>query len=252
MYLIVKNNKKQANIYFSSSNFFSGVTYDKYADAVDYFNLRMYADSVANENARLYSLIDESKYTVSSWRDTGRTEKYQQRYTYIPAKVINSSINRYNNYLTLDKGATHGIKPGMGVISNLGIVGIVKSSSDHFSQVMSILHKQSSISASIRRNNFHGSLVWKERNPRHITLERIPKHADIIVGDTIETSGYSTKFPKGLLIGVVDTFWTAPGSNYYTVDVLLKKDLSNIKYVYVVDDLMRAEQNSLEEEVADE
>ncbi len=253
MYLVVQYNANQRKIYLSSSNLVSGYLYTKYDGLAQYVRLSSVADSLAEENAMLRSELKNAKFRETVLRDTSDREKLLQQFTYIAASIKNNSINRLNNTLTLNRGSTHGIKPRMGVISPKGgVVGIILDTSPRFSTVLSILHKESRISARIKRNGFHGSILWKGNNPRHVQLDAIPKHANLVVGDSIYTSSYSAIFPEEILIGKIDTFWKEPGSNFYTIDVMLVNDLSRAKYVYVIDNLMKEEQLILEEGVKDE
>jgi rod shape-determining protein MreC len=158
-----------------------------------------------------------------------------ESYNLIPAQIINNSINQRNNHFTLDKGREHGIRTGMGVITRQGIAGIVDEVGDQYCTAISILHSAVQISAAIKRNGFFGSLVWKDMDPGHMILEAIPRQADILVGDTVITSGYSYKFPKGIFIGTVERFWTEGGSNYYTIEVKLHEDLARMDRVYAVE-----------------
>jgi rod shape-determining protein MreC len=117
---------------------------------------------------------------------------------------------------------------------------------------MSLLHHDTRISAVVKNNDYFGSLVWKGGSPRYMDLEAIPKHAEVHKGDSVVTSGYSSMFPEGLLIGTVASAKLENGSNFYNIRVKLSCDLNKIKHVYVVDNLMREEQETLEASVADE
>ena len=207
---------------------------------------------MAKENARLYEKLDNAKYVNIFWRDSVKLEDFRQKYTYITASVINNSVNRHNNYFTLNKGSNHAIKPRMGVFGSSGVIGIIKNVSPNFSQGLSILHKQSRISAAVRRNNYYGSLVWEGSNPKIINLNDIPKHADLVRGDTIQTSGYSSIFPRGLMIGKIDTFWLEDGSNFYDIEVELTNDMARVYKAYIIENLMEEEQLNLEKEEADD
>ena len=226
-----------------------GTIYE-YGDGISkYWNLSDYADSLARANANLYADLDYSKFSHAIWRDSIKDEDIQQHYTYIEAKIINNSTNRHNNSLTLNRGRKHELTPGMGVIGNKGIIGIVKNVSENFSRVMSILHRESKISVAIKRNNYFGSLIWEGSNPKFINLDAVPKHADLMIGDTIQTSSYSSIFPEGIMVGKIDTFWLEPGSNFYKINVELINDLNNVKFGYVVNNLLKGEKEALEEEV---
>jgi rod shape-determining protein MreC len=117
---------------------------------------------------------------------------------------------------------------------------------------MSILHRQTRISARIKGKGFFGSFMWKGSDVRTFNLEDIPKHAPVVKGDTIETSGYSAIFPEGIMLGVVNKVRLESGSNYYNIEVQSSHDMSNISYVYVVNNLFRTEQEKLEQAVLKE
>ncbi|MFQ5446433.1 MAG: rod shape-determining protein MreC, partial [Saprospiraceae bacterium] len=92
----------------------------------------------------------------------------------------------------------------------------------------------------------------KSNDVRTFNLEDIPKHAPVVKGDTIETSGYSAIFPEGIMLGVVDKVWMEPGSNYYNIEVRSSLDMSNLSYVYVINNLFRTEQEQIEQAVLKE
>lgn len=253
-YLVVQYNQKQEKIFFSSFYRIVGTIDEAYDDLVAYINLQEVADDLAEENARLRGQLADAKYRNYIEQDSAsvRLDSIEQHYQYIAAKVISNSVNRNNNIFRINRGTKHGIRKHMGVISENGIVGVVRSTTPHYSQVMSLLHRQSRVSAAIKRNNYFGSLMWKETNPQVLTLEDIQEHAKVQKGDTIQTSGYSMMFPAGLMIGEVDTFWIKPGSDYYEIKVKLSNNLSNIQYVYVVKDLLKSELEELEKEFDNE
>ncbi len=251
MYLAVQNNKRQKEIYINSANTYVGWFSEQRDDVTKYFQLNTIADSLAAENARLYSKVGNTAYNGLIKRDSilvkDSLDHVIQQYSFISASVINNSVAQYNNYLTLNRGSAQGVQVGMGVISANGVVGVVRSVSPHFALVMSALHQQTKISASIKRNNFFGSLVWKQgTDPEHLILEAIPKHADLLQGDTIVTSGYSNIFPKGIRVGRLEDFSVEGGSNFYRGNVRLFEDFSHIRYVYVVNNLFSKEQENLE------
>lgn len=253
-FLIITFNKKQSQIWTHSGNRAIGTLYDYAAGTRNYFELTTINDSLARENAELYALLKNAQYDKQVERDTAYIEldTTEQQFTYVAAKVINNSINRSNNSITLNRGRAHGIRPHMGVLSQNGLVGIVRNVTEHYCRVASLLHSQTRISASIKRNNFFGSLVWQERNPRYMNLVDVPKHAELRMGDTILTSGFSVMFPKGFMIGTIEDFQLESGSNYYDIRVKLTQDLSNIDYVYVVENLLADELNTLEKEGSNE
>ena len=235
--MIVRYNEDQKAIFTYSSNKLSGRLYEMADDVVQYGDLRSVADSLAAENAQLkqhvFNLERSLQYYLPA--DKPMDSCILEPFQLIPAQVINNSIHQRNNHFTIDKGSQQGIRKGMGVISPHGIAGIVFETGEKYSTAVSILHSAVQISASIARNQYFGSLVWKELDPGYMILEAIPRQADILIGDTIITSGYSYVYPKGIFIGTVERFWTEGGSNYYTIEVKLHEDIARIDRVYVVD-----------------
>ena len=237
LFLIVNYNKEQRSIFINSSSIFSGKLYSMADKAYEYNNLRGVADSLARENAKLKADIFNLQRTFDYLPDDQQPldSCLLQPYRIIPARVVSNSINQRNNHFTIDRGSQDGIRQGMGVISPHGIAGIIEHVGEKYSTAISVLHSAARVSAAIRRNGFFGSLVWKEIDPAHMILEAIPRQADIQIGDTIVTSGYSFIYPKGIFIGTVQRFWTEGGSNYYTIEVRLQEDIARLDRVYVVD-----------------
>jgi rod shape-determining protein MreC len=257
MYLAVQYNKKQQATYINSANIFSGAIYQRFDKLMKYNELSNTNDSLSAENAILYARLGNAQFSEFLVRDSvvvkDSLSKVKQRYTYIGAAVINNSVSAMNNFMTLNRGSKHGVVAGMGVITRRGVVGIVKNVSTNFSQVMSILHQQSKISASLKKSDYFGSMVWRKVNdPQRVTIEALPKHADIAVSDTIQTSGFSYIFPEGVPIGTVENFRIEPGRNNYSADVRLFEDISKLRYVYIVNHLFRTEQENLEKEAKSE
>jgi len=234
--LVVKYNKNQKGIFEHSSSIFSGKLYQMADDVYQYNHLQTFADSLASENAQLKQQVFNLERSVQRLipADKPLDSCILEAYQLIPAQIINNSINQRNNHFTIDRGKKDGIVNGMGVISEQGIVGIIEETGSEYAMAVSILHSAVQISASIQRNGYFGSLVWKETDPAHMILEAIPGQADIRIGDTITTSGYSFIFPKGIFIGKVEQFWTEGGSNYYTIKVRLHEDIARMNRVYVV------------------
>lgn len=254
MYLVVNNNQTQRAIYLNSLSAASDAITKRVDNFSQFINLSAVADSLARKNAELMAEFESAKFKTSVLEDTVQWPETDQLFTFIESRIISNSINKNNNSLSIDRGENQGVSQGMGVIGadQTGVVGIVKSTSNNFSRVMSILHRQSIISASIKRNGHYGSIVWKGNDPTTVTMIDVPKHADVDKGDVVQTSGFSTIFPEGIVIGTVDTLWTPPGSNFYEIKVSLVNDLNKIKYVYVVNNLMKADIENIQEQGDDE
>jgi rod shape-determining protein MreC len=170
-------------------------------------------------------------------------------YRVIPAHVINSSTIYERNYLTLNIGAKSGIRPGMGVFSSQGAVGIIKYVSEHFATAVSLLHADLSISAKIYPSNATGTLQWLGKNPSQAKLLYIPLHLAIAVGDSVVTSGYGTAFYEGIPLGVITHAAVSPSSFFYEITIKLSTDFSSLSYVYIIDYIRSKEQDSLEKSI---
>ena len=213
-WLIIRNNDHQRSIFLNSSNIISAKANDWYDRAVEYSQLQEFADSLARENARLKSELYNNRAYQELQKNVQVDSLLNQRFETISAQVINNSVTSRNNEITIDRGRDDGILPGMGVIGERGIVGIVRHASGSFSSVLSVLHSSAKVSASISRTNYFGSLEWKGFDPTTLSLEAVPKHADVRVGDTVQTSGFSHIFPAGVMIGIVDTFAIQGGKQF--------------------------------------
>jgi len=243
-FIIVNYNQSQRSIFINSSKLYNNKLANNSGKLYRYLSLDEVNDSLATYNATLLELYINRKEDQPDFQDTAMLQ-----YQLTPANVVNSTYQLRNNHLTLDKGRNEGIQPDMGVISQKGLVGIVRNVSDNFAHVISILNAQTRISATIKPYAYPGTIVWQVTDPSTVTLEAIPKHADIAEGDTVITSGYSTIFPKGIAIGVVKEFAINRGSSNYDIAVQLFNDVPNEKIVYVVKNILGEEQQTLESEV---
>jgi len=251
IYFIVNFNDPQRLIYLSSINAVSG-TYHNVSNSVeDYFNLDKVADDLAKENAELRDQLEQYKRNVIIEHDTLRQDSLRQAYHYVSASVIKNSINLPNNMITINKGARDSIKNHMGVITDKGVVGIVRKTGKKYSLVMSVLNRETIINAKIKNNGYFGPMVWEGEDSKTVRLKDIPVHAKVEIGDTIQTTGYSSIFPTDINIGVIDTTWKE-GSNSHTIFVRLFEDLANLQYVYVVNYLEKSEIEKLENDLLDE
>jgi len=247
--LIARNNEFHRASMLNSSNRLTGNIYQLNSEVTEYLKLKTVNTRLAEENAALRALLAESQYDKSRMTVKVTDSVAAQQYTYIPAKVVNSSTNRRNNYITINKGLLQGVEPEMAVITSDGIVGIVKDVSKNYASVISILHKNSSISVKLAGTGYIGSLVWDGGSPKRVQLTDIPNHVELYEGMEVVTSGYSAMFPSGIKVGKIISFEIGPGENFYDIEVETSNDLSSVAIVYVVNNLMRLEQVELEQHV---
>lgn len=232
--------------YLNSSNRFVGNVYGSFQLIVQYFELATVNKELAEENALLkselqlvHSVIEVDSLNVSA-------TLADSSFRYIPARVINNSVHRTQNYLTINKGRKHGIKPDQGIISPQGIVGVITGVSDNYSVGFSVLNNRWGPSAKLKRNGYFGPIEWEGTDYQTARLMEIPFHVDVQVGDTIVTSGYSAFFPEGVPIGIVSSFEQPQGESFYEIQIKLSVDYKSISYVYIVDHLRKYEIDELE------
>jgi len=248
--LIVNFNKSQGEIWAHSSNLLVGRLNSTMQGVEDFFLLNQRNDSLQIENAKLLQTI--LNYRMDSGDNS--FQEYEKlsadstvSYRLIPARVSGKTVHLRNNYLTLSKGRRDGLREGMGVIIEKGVVGIIKSVSENYATVLMILHSQSRISAKVLNKEFHGNMIWESSDPREMNLKDVPKHASIARGDTIVTSGYSISFPPLIPIGKISRLEVEEGNNSYDIEVKLDYDLSSTAQVYVVAFQEMTEKKSLED-----
>lgn len=211
----------------------------------DYFHLIETNRKLAIENAQLKSQLQRVYRSDDLFFFGENDTLHRQKYFFTSARVINNSIDRIHNYITLNKGTKQGIRPEMGVMCQEGIVGITTGVTRNFTSVISVLNTNFHVSAKLKKNDYFGTLSWDGRDYRKAILNDIPYHVNISAGDTIVTSGYSAIFPEGILIGTVKEA-TLKNGNFYTVTVNLSTDFKHLVYVDVISNLQKNEQRKLE------
>ncbi len=246
--LTIQSHSYHKSKFISSTNFFTGGLFSITRNIDNYFNLKAYNNRLLIENVRLKNALhlkgidttDISKFTLDSTTTV--------QYHYKPALVINNNYHKTNNFITLNKGSKDSIATDMGVITDLGIIGIVQKASTNYSRVISILNKNSRINAKLKKTEHFGSLVWNTKSPNVVQLIDIPRLAPLKIGDTIVTGGRSTIFPKGILIGAIKDFQLDSNESYYTVNIELFNDMTNIGFVNVIENKNASEIKALEKQ----
>jgi rod shape-determining protein MreC len=245
-WLIIQNNQYQSARFFNSSNSFVASLNSVSQDVREYFLLKNINTTLAEENAYLKSKLEQYNQ-AQNVLDTRliRDSAMIKQYDFISAKVVNNSVDRMTNYLTINRGSEDGIRPGMAVISPLGVVGKIKAVSNHFSVVTSVLHREYRISVLIKRTGDFGTALWSGRDPDFIDLNFVPRHVHPVVGDTIVTSGYNAIFPQGIMVGTIAEV-KENETLFYDLKVKLSQDFRKLSFVEVVRSHLRHEQDSLE------
>ncbi len=234
------------SFFFNSANILTGRVYTVADNLGSYLSLRQENKLLAEENTHLLNMVKDNFLITDQDEFVKEDSLYRRRYHYMNARVINNSVNRRNNYFTLDKGRAQGIGPDMGVITTRGIAGLIVTASENFSVGMSLLHTDFQLSVMIKKDGNIGSLRWEGGNYRQAHMSYIPPHIELNRGDTVVTSGFSTIFPEGILIGTISDWEIRRGETFYTATVDLALDYNTLAEVYIVSNLLREEQQELE------
>ena len=243
IFLLLKNNGYQSSKAINFSTQYTSYLYNYTNSFTDYVALKETNEYLANENAKLYSLLkNESEFTDSTLIKI-------KHYNYYPAKVINNSVSKRNNFITLNKGLKHGINVGMGVITKKGIIGVIHSISENYSVAISLLNRESAIGIHLNKNNHNGILKWKGFNYKTVSVNDFPNHIPIEVGDTISSNSHSIIFPEGVNIGAVKSIFKNKYDGFYNVSIQLFEDFNQLNYVYIVHSQSAEEQFMLEKKI---
>ena len=260
MVLLFRYNSYQGSVWFSSANAVTGKVYEWDSAVESFFSLSGVNSQLTQRNAFLEQqvrMLDDSIARLTHSQEAAVTRLSSmapfQGCRLIPAKVVANMVNRYDNLITIDKGSADGVKRDMGVVCGMGVVGIVYLVSEHYSIVIPALNSHSNISCTIQRRGYFGYLRWRGGSSQLAYLEDVPRHAHFKLGDNVVTSGYSSVFPPGVMVGkVLHVFNSADGLSY-RVQVKLSTDFARLRDVCLVDDsalqeridLMRAAQDSI-------
>jgi|FLOH01.1.fsa_nt_gi rod shape-determining protein MreC len=238
--LLSRSYSYHGSIKYNTTSDISGNLFSTYSSITDYFYLKKENSLLADENAMLRSKLK------SSFLETDTQYIYRDSlFQYIPVKVVSNSVSKRNNFIMVDKGSKHGIEEEMGVISPTGIVGVVIGVSSNYSIIMSMLNQNMRISGRIKNSGQLVNVVWDNSNYLYGTVIDIPSHIILLPGDTIITSGNSLIFSEGNIIGTIETHEQNINKNLSKAKLRFSTDFSSLNHVYVINNIKRAEQDSL-------
>lgn len=252
--LLFKHNRYQQSVFFTSANVVSGAVFEVSGGITSYFHLKKANEELLDRNMLLEQQLDNLEkalrdHQVDSMAINSIKELPVTEYRLYKARVIKNSINQSDNFITLDKGSSSGIHPEMGVIDGNGVVGIVYETSPSYSVVLSLLNSKSNISCKIVGSQYFGYLKWEHGDSRYAYLKDLPRHAEFNLGDTVVTSGYSSMFPEGIIVGTVDDMTDSNDGLSYLLKVKLSNDFGRLSDVRVIERIGQSEQKILESKI---
>ena len=223
--LLFRFNNYHGSVWFTSANAVSGKVLEAHSEMESYMNLAEVNEALTQRNVylehRLAQLEERLAVKMSTDSLAGKLQNDSVHYRLIPAKIVNNSIDKTENFITLDKGSADGVKKDMGVVSGTGVVGIVYLVSKHYSVVISVLNAKSNISCAIADRGYFGYLHWTGGASDIAYVDDIPRHAHFKRGDNIVTSGYSSVFPAGIAVGKISKVYNSPDGLSYRLQVKL-------------------------------
>jgi rod shape-determining protein MreC len=249
--MLFKYNKFHEAAFMGVASEVTGRISEKYNSVEYYLRLKRMNEELVKENARLRNLLKEDFLAPDSTQklvlDSIRIDSIERfrRYLYLPAKVINNSVTSQTNYITISRGTLQGVQKDMTVISSDGIVGTVINVSNNMATIMSLLHRQNRVSASLKKTGETGTVEWDGNDPQVLTLRNIPKSAQVKAGDTVVTS-INSSFPPGHAIGYITAVESEKSSNFYSLSLKPATNFFSVQFVYVVRNLQKEEQDGLE------
>ncbi|GHT87433.1 cell shape-determining protein MreC [Bacteroidia bacterium] len=255
IFLIVHNNQFQRSKYLVVAQEVTGEFYAVTNGFQAYLNLNSANADLLKRIAQLETDVYTYRNMLEVRSDSNQTAGFvidsihSLTYRFIPARVVNNSVSKIENYMTLNKGSEDGIERDMGVITANGVVGVIINTSAHFSAVIPVLNPKFKLSCKVKRNNYGGPLVWDVKDSRYTYLTEIPRYVNFEVGDTIVTSGYSTVFPEGLPVGSIEDSQQQKDDNYTSMKIKLFTNFNNLNEVLIVTNSYRKEQKELEDSI---
>ena len=251
--LLFSYNSFQSSVYLSTAGKVTARLLNGKDKVTTYFGLAEKNRALAEQNASLQQRVLElealaSQHQLDSLSTVEAIRRiYRTGYRISPAQVIDKSVNKTNNYLTLDLGTADGVAPDMGVMGINGVVGVVYKCTEHYSLVMPLLNSKSSVSCKVYGSDYIGYLRWEGGDPRYAMLYDLPQYSDVKPGDTIVTSGNSSFFPEGLPVGRVEEVYPSSDGLYMSLRILLSTQFARLEHAFVMQRMDADELAALQE-----
>lgn len=250
--MLLSNSSKTHQAFFAgAANEVTGKINKRYYGTKEYLSLKETNKQLANENARLRNLV-LSNFQVSDTTQINKIDSLVKdslnrfrKYTFLPAKVVANTISSASNYIMLERGLLQGVRKDMSVVTSNGIVGIVVEVSDNYCKVMSLLHRNTKVSAMLLKNNISGDVEWDGADPNFINMKKVNKSAIVKIGDSVVTSTYSANYPSNIMIGTVVEIKPEKSSSFYSLKLKTTVNFFNLQYAYIIKNARFEEQQML-------
>ena len=255
--LIISFNNYQSAVMFTSANNVAGNLYSVITDIDSYFSLRSDNESLKEHNRTLLEELEHTRNELKSLKEistlaTNRfTKERDNGFYYKSATIVNNTLNRTDNYITIDKGTKDGVREEMGVFSDKGIVGIVYQASGNYSIVIPLLNGKSKVNCRVKGSNSFCALQWDGSDTRYSYLVDLPRYTVFEMGDTVVTSGFSSIFPADIPVGRIHSLEDSEDGLFYRAKVELFVDFSSVRDVFIVGNDSKEEQEQLEKKIQD-
>lgn len=254
--LLFQSNPYQQHVYLTSANSVCSSIFGVFNNITSYFHLHDINEDLHNRNAMLEMEVINLRNEVNNLKlminDTTNIPSALHNYDFILAHVISNSISQPQNYITINRGSNDGITSEMGVIDQNGVVGIVDVVGPHSARIISLLNPNFKLSCKVKGHDYFGSLVWDGKDPYHAVLEEMPKHVKFVKGDTIVTSGYSSVFPEGIIVGTILEQVKDRNDNFFSLRIELSTDFTQLSTVRTIKNNMHTEIMQLNDEESKE
>lgn len=256
--LMFRFNNYQGSVWFTSANYVAGIVYEQESKLLSFFSLGEANEALTKRNLELEQEVKSlSAQLFDKTKDSTYLKRGQfrllEKYHLIQAKVVDNSIDRSDNFMTINVGSADGVKKDMGVACGDGIVGIVYLVGSHYSVVIPLLNSKSNVSCAISGRDYFGYIKWNGGPSNIAYLDDVPLHARFKIGDRVVTSGYSAVFPAGLLVGKVKKVFNSQDGLSYSLQIELSTNFANLRDVCVINEpeldvrkqLLQAAQDSI-------
>ena len=158
--------------------------------------------------------------------------KDRPAFHYVSALVVGAQTQALTNTVTINAGVENGVKAGMPVVTDHGLAGRVTSTSGHYAIVQLLLHKDLRVSVRTQRSRVNGIIRWTGGS--ELRMINVPKTSDVVPGDVVITSEFSSLFPGGIRVGVVSTTRDVPGDLFQEILVKPSVEFPRMEEVFVV------------------